>query len=109
MRKETYICMILSALFMDTSFDIQSLEGPYVKEISHQPGESDLQLSGSGSIDIHVKADCTGKVTINLLGGTGVVTVYVPYGQPIPQVMGAGNLIVVFYNPEEEEDVKDEE
>ena len=87
MRKEIYKCMILSAPIMSTSFDVQNLAGPCAREISHHSGELDSGQFASENVSF----------------------VYVPYGQPIPQVMGAGNLIVVFYSPEEEEDAKDEE
>ena len=63
-----------------------------------------LALAGSGNMNIHI-TDCTGLVTLNIMG-TGIVTIYVPIGQESPQIMGGGQYIIVYYDPEEGE--KDE-
>jgi len=40
-------------------------------------------------------------VTLNLQG-TGDVTIYVPMGQPPPQIIGNGEYTLVYYDPEDE-------
>jgi RHS repeat-associated protein len=61
-----------------------------------------LALAGSGNINIHI-TDCTGLVTLNIIG-TGIVTIYVPTGQEPPQIMGGGEYLIVYYDPEEGEE-----
>jgi hypothetical protein len=61
-----------------------------------------LALGGSGTINIHI-TDCTGLVTLNIIG-TGIVTIYVPTGQEPPQIMGGGEYLIVYYDPEEGEE-----
>ena len=64
-------------------------------------GPTMLNIVGSGDINIHLKEDCTGLVTLNLQG-TGDVTIYVPMGQPPPQIIGNGEYTLVYYDPEDE-------
>jgi RHS repeat-associated protein len=62
-----------------------------------------LSIVGSGNINIHVGTDCTGLVTLDM-NGTGIVTIFVPMGQSPPQIMGGGDYIIVYYNPDDEAD-----
>lgn len=47
--------------------------------------------------------ECTGLVTLNIMG-TGTVIIWVPMGQNPPQIMGGGDYIIVYYESEDEED-----
>ena len=38
---------------------------------------------------------------------SGTITVYVPEGSSVC-IMGSGNVVVEYYDPEDEEDIKDE-
>jgi RHS repeat-associated protein len=64
-------------------------------------GPTLLNIVGSGDINIHLNEDCTGLVTLNIQG-TGEVTIYVPKGQPPPQIIGNGEYTLVYYDPEDE-------
>jgi RHS repeat-associated protein len=66
-----------------------------------------LTIVGSGNVDIHIGEDCTGLITLNLQG-TGDVTIYVPMGQPPPQIIGDGEYTLVYYDNEIEEDDENE-
>jgi len=61
-----------------------------------------LAIIGSGKVNIYLE-DCTGLVTLNIMG-TGTVIIYVPMGQKPPRIMGGGDYIIVYYEPEDEED-----
>jgi hypothetical protein len=65
-----------------------------------------LTIIGGGDVNIHL-GDCTGLVTLNI-SGTGAVTIYVPMGQPPPQITGDGEYDIVYYEPEDEEGEKNE-
>jgi len=72
----------------------------------HGSGPMLLTIVGSGSVNIHIEGDCTGLVTLNIIG-TGEVIIYVPMGQSPPQIIRGGEYTIVYYDPEEEAE-KDE-
>jgi RHS repeat-associated protein len=61
-----------------------------------------LAIFGSGEVNIHLE-DCTGLVTLNIMG-TGTVTIFVPMGQEPPQIIGGGDYVITYYEPEDEVD-----
>jgi RHS repeat-associated protein len=79
-------------------------------------GTLDLTLSGSGSILLNVYGngdvtftideECTAPIIVNAMS-SGTITVYVPEGSSVC-IMGSGNVVVEYYDPEDEEDIKDE-
>ena len=63
-----------------------------------------LTIAGSGKVNVYLK-DCTGLVTINLIGSE-TVTIYVPTGESPPQITGRGSYIILYYKHEDEKDEK---
>jgi hypothetical protein len=67
----------------------------------HGSGPMLITIAGSGNVNIHIEGDCTGLVTLNIIG-SGDVVVYVPMGQSPPQITGGGEYTIVYCNPGEE-------
>jgi len=65
-----------------------------------------LNVYGSGNVTLTIDGECTAPITVNAMG-SGTITIYVPIGTSVC-ITGSGNVVVEYYDPDEEEDEEDE-